>query len=50
MAILIRHFLRVEPDQDLDVMLEQYAEALWIEDRIASAMTNSMAKAFNANK
>ncbi len=46
MAILIRHYLMVEPDQDLDLMLEQYAEALWMEERMAQVMTNAVAKAF----
>ena len=44
MTILIRHYLRVEPDQDLDRMLEQYTEALWIEERLAAVMTNAVAK------
>lgn len=44
MGILIRYYLRVEPDQDLDRMLEQYTEALWIEERQATMMTNAVAK------
>ena len=44
MAILIRHYLRVEPGQDLDELLEQYTEALWIEERTAAVMTNAIAK------
>jgi hypothetical protein len=45
--ILIRHYLREEPDQDLDVMLQQYADALWMEERFAAVMTNAVAKAFS---
>lgn len=44
MGILIRHYLREPPDQDLDRMLEQYTEALWIEERTAAVMTNAVAK------
>lgn len=44
MGILIRHYLRVEPDQDLDRMLEQYTEALWIEERTATVMQNAVMK------
>ena len=44
MDILIRYYLRVEPDQDIDLMLRQYTEALWIEERTATIMTNAVAK------
>ncbi|MFZ2949447.1 MAG: hypothetical protein WA003_08170 [Desulfuromonadaceae bacterium] len=44
MEILIRHYLRVEPDQDLEGLLKQYTEALWIEERTALVMTNAVAK------
>ncbi len=44
MGILIRHYLMVEPDQDLDKMLEQYTEALWIEERTAIMMQNAVMK------
>lgn len=44
MGILIRHYLRVEPDQNLERMLEQYTEALWVEERTATVMTNAIAK------
>jgi hypothetical protein len=47
MAILVRHYLMVEPDQELDVFLMQYTEALWMEERLAAVMTNAMGKAFN---
>ncbi len=42
---MIRHYLHVEPADDLDRLLEQYAEALWIEERQATLMTNAMNKA-----
>ena len=44
MGILVRHYLRAEPDQELEGLLEQYTEALWIEDRLATVMTNAVAK------
>lgn len=44
MEILIRYYLREDPDQDLERMLEQYAAALWIEERTALVMTNAVAK------
>lgn len=50
MAILIRHYLRVEPDQDIDLMLEQYAEALWMEERFQTMIASAVAKAFGDGK
>jgi hypothetical protein len=50
MGIMIRYYLRVDPEQDLERLLKQYAEALWIEERQATIMTNSMSKAFNGGK
>lgn len=47
MAVLVRHYLRVEPARDLEILIEQYAEALWIEERQTTLMTNAVAKAFN---
>lgn len=48
MRVLVRHYLHTEPAQDLDELMEQYAEALWIEERQATLMTNAVAKAFNS--
>lgn len=45
MGILVRHYLHEEPAQDLDILLEQYTEALWMEERQALVMTNAVAKA-----
>lgn len=50
MGVLVRHYLRSEPDQDLEELYRQYAEALWIEERQAMIMTNAVAKAFNGGK
>lgn len=44
MQILVRHYLRVEPSQDLDELIEQQAAALWIEERQATLMANAIAK------
>jgi hypothetical protein len=45
MAVLVRHYLRVEPDQDLERFFEQYVEALWIEERLGVVMGNSVGNA-----
>jgi len=47
MAVLVRHYLRVEPDQDLDRFFEQYVEALWIEDRLGTVMAGAVNRGFN---
>jgi hypothetical protein len=44
MGILVRHYLVIEPGQDLDELVEQYAEALWIEERQMTLMANAVAK------
>jgi hypothetical protein len=46
MGILVRHYLHTDPDRDLEQLLEQYAEALWIEERQAAILGNAVAKAF----
>lgn len=50
MGLLIRCYLRVEPAADLEELLEQYAEALWIEERQAAVMTGAVAKAFSGGR
>jgi len=45
MGILVRHYLHAEPDRDLDTLIEQYAAALWIEERQATMYANAVAKA-----
>jgi len=50
MAVLVRHYLRVEPDQDFELFLEQYAEALWMEKRQVQAMASAVAKGFGGDK
>jgi hypothetical protein len=44
MDVLIRYYLGREPDQDLEGMLRQYTEALWIEERQSIMMSNAIAK------
>jgi hypothetical protein len=44
MGILIRYYLRQEPDQDMDKMLEQYTAAIWIEERQAITLANAVNK------
>ncbi|BCS55199.1 hypothetical protein GSbR_26000 [Geobacter sp. SVR] len=46
MRLLVRHYLHTEPAQELEELMEQYVEALWIEDRQATLLTNAVAKAF----
>jgi hypothetical protein len=50
MEVLIRHYLAVEPAGELDVLLDQYAAALWLEERQMAVMTAAMAKAFGGGK
>jgi len=49
MEILIRHYLNVEPDQDLDRMLKQCAAAEWIEERKTTLLTNALVKALGGS-
>lgn len=46
MEALIRHYLAVSPAEDLDTLLEQYAAALWIEERQMAVMTAAVSKGF----
>jgi hypothetical protein len=46
MEILIRHYLQVEPDQDWDRLVEQHAEALWLEERQQEMMKIAVNKGF----
>lgn len=48
MQILVRHYLHQEPSQNLDELIEQQAEALWMEERLATVMTNAVAKGMGA--
>ena len=48
MGVLVRHWLHIEPADDLDELIEQHAEALWLEERFKVAMQGSVAKAFGA--
>ena len=48
MGVLVRHWLHVDPADDLDELVEQHAEALWLEERFARTMQGSVAKAFGA--
>lgn len=42
----MRHYLRAEPAEDLDGLIEQYVEALWIEERQIEVMKAGTIKAF----
>ena len=45
MHLLIRHYGRQEPSEELEELLEQYVEALWIEERQATVLANAVGKA-----
>jgi hypothetical protein len=45
MEILIRHYLSAEPAQDMETLMSQYVEAVWIEERQANVMAGAVAKA-----
>jgi hypothetical protein len=47
MGILVRHYLHEEPDRDLDGLLEQYAAALFLEDRQITVMASAIGRAFS---
>jgi len=44
MAVMVRHYLHIEPSADLDELTRQHAEATWIEERLQIMMTNAVAK------
>ena len=44
MGTLVRYYLHMEPAQDLDGLLEQYAEALWIEERQQTVIAGAVSK------
>jgi hypothetical protein len=46
MQLLVRHYLREEPAQEMDDLIEQYAEALFLEERQIEAQAAAIAKAF----
>ncbi|HOS77609.1 MAG TPA: hypothetical protein PLL15_06160 [Syntrophales bacterium] len=50
MGVLIRHYLGVEPPQDLEELLELYAEALFLEDRQIAVMAAAIGKAFSGKQ
>jgi len=50
MGILIRHYLHADPAQDLDELMEQYAEALFIEERQTQVMAAAISKAFGGKQ
>ena len=45
MEILVRHYLLAEPAQDIETLMSQYVEAVWIEDRQVNVMAAAIAKA-----
>ena len=45
MGALIRHYLRAEPEEDMEKLMAQYVEALWVEERQINAMAAAIAKA-----
>ena len=45
MEILVRHYLYVEPAQDMEALMSQYIEAVWMEERQINVMAGAIAKA-----
>ena len=45
MEILVRHYLHAEPAEDMDDLVNQYVEAMWIEERQMDVMVAAIAKA-----
>lgn len=48
MGVLVRHWLRVEPSEDIDELCRQYGEAQWLEERFTASVQAGVAKAFGA--
>ncbi len=45
---MIRHYLATEPEQDMERLMDQYAEAIWMEARTIDAMAAAIAKAMGS--
>ncbi|MBI4621038.1 MAG: hypothetical protein HY739_12905 [Desulfobacterales bacterium] len=43
---MVRHYLQLEPAQDIETLMSQYIEAAWIEERQMNVMAGAIAKAF----
>lgn len=41
---MVRHYLLEQPAQDVEELLEQYVEALWIEERQLQVMAAAIGK------
>lgn len=50
MEAMVRHYLAVSPAEDLDALFDQYAAALWLEERQMAVMTAAVAKAVGGGK
>ncbi|BCS54563.1 hypothetical protein GSbR_35300 [Geobacter sp. SVR] len=44
MEVMVRHYLHCVPSENLDDLMKQYSEALWIEERVQLMMTGAVAK------
>lgn len=49
MELMVWHYLHREPATDLNELLEQYVDALWIEERQVQVMTEATARAFSSS-
>ena len=50
MEMLIRHYLRIKPSEDMIELLKQYVVALWVEERSIDVMASAIAKALGGEK
>jgi hypothetical protein len=41
---LIRHYLHREPSDNLDVFQQEFASALWLEERFADVLAGALSK------
>ena len=46
MGVLIRHYLHTEPAENMETLLSQYVEAIWIEERQINVTASAISKAF----
>lgn len=47
--LMVWHYLHREPATDLNDLMAQYVDALWIEERQVQVMTEATARAFNCH-
>lgn len=47
MCVLVRHYLNDEPATDMEKLISQYIEAVWLEERQMNVTAGAIAKALS---